>query len=642
MKKILLAITLIFCAEVNAQTAPATSFNRPSMTSLFISSNYSAANKVYAAFSKLPMEERFDNREVRNPNLRILLPSEPILQQTGDAVTDVKLMKEHRFAMREWKDNCIQIVSESINPIGREVFGNMLSRQQDGNMSYTALMAAAKYSATDNDALTAGASKNSDNAYQKIAEDLLNKVYFTLYDIKSIKTMEEKYDEIDAAGRAQQAKANDAAAKADPPRAQKEYVPVKRPDEGWFINYDYRVYRLVWNDSIMSLFSDVWLDESITDSRERMRRKIAFENFKFPYELVMNNNSDAYSTQPKDNPNATGLDAVLNALVIRKSMDELLTQFPKNMQDGIISKGSRKIDDFKIRAPLFQETPPMVKLGTKEGIYLDERFFAYEMIQDDKGNKVKKKIGVLRVKEIADNSIIADGTSPASRFSQQGGKSLYNGTLVELKHDRGFGGSLGFGNNPLVGGVVIGLEARISQIFKSKSKKSFMNGMYLNGYISSSNMDSAEFKSILNDQFKVFQRNVSSLSLSATLAKEVYISKRGNLYLLPELGVGISSTTIDRFFNTDSLNGCNVSNTFVYFGLGAGFHLSPTVSISARVGVNKFGKNPSWSGQSEQNDNSLSNIYSDQEWQSSVREDHPLYNLNRTVIPFSISLRIRI
>jgi hypothetical protein len=323
-------------------------------------------------------------------------------------------------------------------------------------------------------------------------------------------------------------------------------------------------------------------------------------------------------------------------------MDELLTQFPKNMQDGIMAKGSRKIDDFKIRAPLFQETPPMVKIGTQEGSYLDERFFAYEMIQDDKGNKKKKKIGVLRVTEIADNSIIAEGTSPASRFSQQGGKSLYNGTLIELKHDRGYGGSLGYGSNPIVGGVVVGFEARLSQIFKSKSKKSFMNGMYLNGYISSSVMDSAEFKSILNDKFDDFQRKVTSLTLSATLAKEVYISRRGNFYLLPELGVGVASTTIEHFFNIDSLSGCDISNTFVYLGLGAGYHLSPTVSISARIGLNKFGKNPSWSGQTELSDNSLSNNYSDEEWQSSVNVNHPLYNLNRTIIPFSISLRIRI
>jgi hypothetical protein len=642
MKKILFALSLICFVKIAAQTSPATRFNRPSMTSLFIKSNYSAGNRVFDEFKNTPMEARFDQREVRNPNLRVFFPSEPVLQQTGDAITDAKLMREHRFAMSEWKENCKQILLESINPVGREVFGNMLARQQNGNMSWSALMSSAQYSATDNDALTSGASKNSENVYQEIAEDLLNKVYFVVYDIKVIKTMEEKYDEMDAKGRAQQEKANAAAAKANPPQAPKQYVPVQRTDEGWFMNYEYRIYKLVWNDSIMAIFNDVWLDESITDYRERSKRINAFENFKFPYVLVMSDNNDIYSTQEKENPNATGAAAILNALVVRKSMDELLAQFPKSMQDAFVSKGSRKIDDFKIRAPLFQESPPMVKIGTKEGIYQDERYFAYEMIQDDKGNKVKKKIGVLRVAEIADNSIVAEGTSPASRFSQQGGRSLYNGTLVELKHDRGLGGSLGIGNNPLVGGVIVGIEARISQFFKSKSKKSFTNGMYLNGYITSGKTDSAEFKSILNDQFPTLQRSVSSISLSATIAKEVYITKRGNLYLLPELGLGVSTSTINNFFETDSLSGCDVSNTFIYYGLGFGYHISPTVSVSVRMGVNKFGKNPSWSGQTEQTSSSLNSTYSDQELQSFVSEDHPLYNMNRSIIPLSISLRIRI
>jgi hypothetical protein len=166
--------------------------------------------------------------------------------------------------------------------------------------------------------------------------------------------------------------------------------------------------------------------------------------------------------------------------------------------------------------------------------------------------------------------------------------------------------------------------------------------MYLNGYITSGKTDSAEFKSILNDQFPTLQRSVSSISLSATIAKEVYITKRGNLYLLPELGLGVSTSTINNFFETDSLSGCDVSNTFIYYGLGFGYHISPTVSVSVRMGVNKFGKNPSWSGQTEQTSSSLNSTYSDQELQSFVSEDHPLYNMNRSIIPLSISLRIRI
>lgn len=471
MVKNLLKITLLssVCSTIlMSQTAPQTKFFRPSMTTTFMKPTSTEATKIYAAFASTPMEARFDNRSVKSNTFNATFPKKPEIPTTEDPLELKKAMDDYKKSVKEWEKTVSKMTFDALSPIGREVFGQMLSRTEDGNMSWVKLMEAASYSASDNQALSAKSSKSSVNIIEEIAGELLKRSYYVVYDVKSIKTYEQVYNEKDAAGQAAAAK------------TQKPYTPAKRTQEGWQIDFSYYVYRLVWNDSIYGVFSnEVYLDTDEKDASERSKRIAAFQNFVFPFELAVSGSSIAIASQSND------ADMYAKLKIKRKSMDELLTEIPASMQEDMVSKGGRKIEDFKMRAPIFQEYPTTVKLGSKEGIYYDERFFVYEIGLDKKGNKVKKRIGILRSSKIANNSVVATGNSSASTFRQQGGKRLNQGLLVELKEDFGFGLSIGYGLlDNFVGGANVGVEIRIPSLFKSKAGYGkFLRGLYLNGNV---------------------------------------------------------------------------------------------------------------------------------------------------------------
>jgi len=261
------------------------------------------------------------------------------------------------------------------------------------------------------------------------------------------------------------------------------------------------------------------------------------------------------------------------------------------MQSSMVFEGGRKIEDFKMRAPIYQEYPVTIKLGSKEGLYYDERFFVYEIVTDKKGNKSKKRVGILRSSNIVDNATIAQGKSPASTFRQEGGKRLFQGSLVELKEDFGLGFNMGYGlKDPFVGGVNLGIEARIPSILKGKANwAKYLRGLYLNANVSVGSFSDQELK--LEDEFYYYtftKTSGSTMAFGATLSRETYILKKGNLYLMPEIGAGIFSasvTSLDDAGN-EPQGGLKIGNMYVNGGLGLGLHLSPMISFFAKAGFN--------------------------------------------------------
>jgi hypothetical protein len=261
------------------------------------------------------------------------------------------------------------------------------------------------------------------------------------------------------------------------------------------------------------------------------------------------------------------------------------------MQEDMVSKGGKKVEDFKMRAPIFQEYPTTVKLGSKEGLYYDERFYAYDMEQDKDGKTVKKRRGVLRASKIVDNATVATGESPASTFRQEGGKALYQGTLIELKEDFGLGFSVGYGLlDNYVGGVNIGAEVRIPRFLKgSAGWNKYLRGLYLNANVAIGSY--ADQKLNLEDPFFIYnfqKASGSTMAIGASLSRETYILKKGNLYLMPELGAGIFSATVTEADGYDftANGGLNIGGLYFNGGLGIGFHFSPMISLYTKAGFN--------------------------------------------------------
>ena len=575
----IISLGLLNFVYFKANSQVQTKFFRPSMTTTFMKPTSSEATKIYAAFASTPMEARFDNRVVSNNSITVSLPARPQMP-TSENLKELKsMMDNHKKSVAEWESAKAKQINAKLSGIGKDIIANMFGRDNQGNLNYDKIMDAASYSSSDAQALSAGASENKNVIYTEIAEELLKRGYIVVYDIKSTQTYDQFYNASDAKARA-------AAAKTGKPA-----TPVKRTSEGWMIDFDYSIYRLVWNDSVSTIFyTQAWLDASTTDPSVRAEKKSAFDSFAFPLELVFSGSSNASASQSNDASYYEKLK------IKRKSMDELLTELPVDMQNSMVFNGGRKIEDFKMRAPIFQVYPTTVKLGNKEGLYYDERFYVFEIKQNKKtGESFKKRRGVLRASNIVDNSTIADGKSPASTFRQEGGKALYQGTLVELKEDFGLGLNIGYGlMDKFVGGVNLGIEARIPNFLKGKANwAKYLRGLYLNANVGYNILPEDEVWASYPD----YKYSGSSMALGVSLSRETYIFKKGNLYVMPEIGGGILSVTLNEYFSDGTA--LNAGSMYVNGGLGIGLHVSPMISIFAKAGFNMRLGDATWTDEND-------------------------------------------
>jgi hypothetical protein len=537
-----------------------TKFFRPSMTTTFLASKTSQTSRIIGYFNQLPIEARFDERRVQN-NLLTATNSKELIP--------------------------------SLAPVSREIIGSIFGRDASGNMTYDKLMEAAKYAATDNQALSSGASKDNTKVYFQIADELLKRSYIVSYDITRVQTYDEYYSE-------QEKRAREVAARSGKPA-----TPVVRAKEGWIVNYTFYVHRLIWNDTVQNqFFGDIWLDPTMKE--ERSKRIAAFENYRFPLELVYSSSGSATSAQSND-PNYYNR----NAFARRRSMDELLSAIPKMIQDRMVFKGGKKIDDFKMRAPIFQEYPTTAKLGKKEGLYYDQRFFVYEVTLDNEGNQHKKRKGVIRPKTIADNAKIADGDSPATVFQQQGGRYLYQGSLVELKEDAGIGLSIGYGLvDNIAGGVNVGLDLSIPRFTKNilpTGVNRMFRNYHLSGsiginsfssitlfqptdtYINSLSLNyTSEHVDSVKSNYNSYKFSGSSTMLNVSLSREIYFTKKGNIFVTPEIAysvLGISARQ-QGIKDTNAVAKYTFSNSALMGGIGIGFHITPSIQLFAKAFVN--------------------------------------------------------
>ena len=517
-------------------------YTRPAVSNVFISNGTSNESVIFNSLANIPMETRFDSRALQTRNITFQFPSQPVPVPAEKLKGLKAAIKKHKEVMANWRNQCEKVKMKQFGLIGREIVADQWSRDNEGNFDYEALMKAAAYSATDADALKASASADKGQVYTAIADKLLGKNYIIAYSITTMQTMQENYDVQDKNGAQLAAK------------TKKEYKPVKRLHEGWVLDFSYDVYRLIWNDSIQNIFyNDMYLDKSTTENRNE--KTLNFNNAIFEMELMHSGTGSAQSTQSND-PKRYKIRK-------RKSMTELMQNLAPSMQRKAIFSSSKKVEDFKLKVPILSKGPIKAKLGTKEGLYVDQRFFAYEYELDKKGNEVKKKVAMVRAVKIANNDSIASGNSTPSTFRQQGGKPIYEGTLLEMKEDIGIGLTMGgIISEKDVGGLHVGLDLRLTGItgkILNPKVNTILRGLHVKGYLNAN-----------PDWYNSFGFGIF---------REVRITTRSNLYLLPEFGFGVYSEV-----NTTS----PITEGFSTIGCGLAWQWSPTVSFIFQPTLYRF------------------------------------------------------
>lgn len=513
-----------------------TKYLRPSLTVLFFQPKDAQEEAIINKMKGLGVVNKFDDNTI----------DYPYFNGNGLAIT------ERSAKIKSYISNASKLI-----------LAKWWNRDANGDFNTEIVAKRGGFAANDADVVQAKASNT--NRIEMIGSELIDKSYVFLYEINQVLTMEQVYDKTDATN-----------------KKYSNYVPVKRENEGYEVTYSVYAYKLNFNDSVSSVFyTKYWSDVKNHDAK-----KIAsWSNASFPMIYVKNWSGTLKSTQPKDPKNS------LYLVKKKKTMNELLLDIVPSMQTNSVEELGMKIEGLKAKVSVYKTKPLSAKIGTKESLYRDQRFFVYEIEVDKTGNQNKVRKGVARVKQIADNNKVATGETSPSLFQQQGGKKLYEGMLMESNEDQGVAVGIGFASSPQnmqLGGLNLNLDYRISRPAK-------INGLAVG-------IDCS-----LNFMSNLSAGNVSSLystgmsgmtyALDVYIAKEMYFTRKGIIYLRPSIGGGLSGYRFSKYNGIEipkvrDANGNEVENKnynwssiFFPINIGIGFNLSPLISLEIKPGV---------------------------------------------------------
>lgn len=550
-------LTLLFCflvcftATTNSQEIE-TRFLRPSVSYLFIQPSGSLERTVMNRLKEIEVESKFNDHRIDFESIRNF-PNYPSRPGEGASIAD---WQDFRNEFENVGNKRLEIMHDYATQATNPIMAKWFKRDNQGNLSIELLSERGIFTATDADAIEAGSS--AVDRREMLGERLVDRTYIIVWNIKDVITKAQDY-------------------------RQRNTESNNRTHEGYVVEYEAHAYKMEFSDSVSAVFwMNYWTDENNHDA-EKVE---AWDSLFLPVKHVGSVNGRVESTQPKDPDHISYIRSE------KLSMNELLMASAHYVLTDAGFKFSREIDDFKARAPVYQTRPLSVKLGTKEGLYLDQRFFIYEFVLDSDGNFDRERKGVGRVRKIAENDTIAVGDSDPSILRQQGGSRLYQGMLIESHEDIGLivktGAQITPGNLAL-SGFNLTLENRISQRVN-------ISGVHLGIGANILYMNNVRPGTIMaNNQIIMDISNTFSgltFSFWGQISKEIYITPRGNLYLNPTVGAGLSGFSFMRY-DGGSIETYENYVADEYFwtsiimplNVGLGINLSPAISLEFKPGV---------------------------------------------------------
>ncbi len=310
-----------------------------------------------------------------------------------------------------------------------------------GNYSMDLINERGFYNATDIDVSKADASKRGRNELADAGAKLINNSYVLVLDYHSIKTMKEIYDAKDAARR-KKAKKNNT-----------QFEPVRRTKNGFKGKLTSYLLRINYNDTV-----DAYFWESFYKNED----KIDIQKFNNLYNNDVGPQFKYLSSFTNDADGTQNNKGTVLAPALQKTKQELFTVL---INDGIkkaLSTIERKYEQFRVKTPVHSVHPVEAKIGKKEGVTRDRRYFIWTYESNKKGDAVAKQRGVVRARKVTDNRNDELGQTSTSKFYQVAGKKIDIGMTMQEKKDFGIDFSIGYA--PLtMGGVVARLGINTSQ-----------------------------------------------------------------------------------------------------------------------------------------------------------------------------------
>ncbi len=389
-------------------------------------------NVARNAFLRPEVPDKFDYNSLNNPYIKSPLTRSEI---DNNAITNPNVPYFVTSKVME---------ALSQGHFANEILSKWFSRKADGSFGVDLLQQRGLYNATDDAVLTAQASERGMARIKDSGEKLINNTYIMVYDISDLITMDEYYDRLQKNSK----------------------TPIERDKDGFYSLVTSYVFKINFNDSISSYFwQNLWANSGDPDLPTKRE---AFDKFEIPLSFVTKVSGDVFSIQ-----NKPGSSAVMNARL--KTSQELLASLVKIAINQSLTFLENTQNAFQVKTQLLKADPLIAKIGKKEGLRIDQKYFVFEKVQGSTNQIVEKNKGSIRAKRVVDNRQVSSGQTQPSQFYQVSGGKLDEGMIIKQHHDLGTSISLGcsFGG---VKGFEYRIEIRISRIIPVPMLKIFVEG----------------------------------------------------------------------------------------------------------------------------------------------------------------------
>lgn len=423
--------------------------------------------------------------------------------------------------------------------VPHHIIEKWFDRTPDGKFGVSTLASRGVYNATDNDLLVASASKRGSAGLQDMGMGLVDNSYIVVIDFPEILTMNEVYA--------------------------RDSVPADaRKMNGFMAKMNTYVYKLDFSEGVAAnFFENLWVSEETPDKEQR---KSQFDQTMFP--IVFVNSFSQPLTALQFNPGEP------LAPRVQKTPEQQLATLLETAHNYAMQQLERTNEAFRVRAMIFDVKPIAIKIGRKEGLKFDQRYFVYENREDRRGNVYSKQKGVIRSMSVVNNIGLADGASDPSYFYQIAGGKIDNmGMFAEQRNAAGANLYLGYSAGGLSAGT-LRLEMLISPfLYEIAGKEGVAKGMtgvklYLEGGI-----NVGEYYYSPMATFSDFMQ----LRASVGASKEFYFIP--NIYVDPFVGFGyeMSSPSVDTNARFESY--------FIEAGARLGLHVKHNIQLVPAVNL---------------------------------------------------------
>jgi len=476
-------------------------YHRNSLTYIFENYYGSYSTLVTGAMPKVSIPNKLDDNRISNPVITRLSVAEGNYSQ--NIINDLQKEK-----------------------IPNVIIANWFNRKSDGSFDMNLVLQRGQYDANDAAILTALSMHRGLSAIDKTAMELVGNSFILVMNIVEVHSIDDEYNKVDKIRRAY--------AKG----SKIPYKAVERLFNGFKAQVQYRLFQINFNDSIASLFyNNLWVDPDDPPAIKSQKKR-AFDNFEFP--LI-------FQFQTTRNSSGIQINQGLPLAPLQQATDEeLMIKMFQNGVNGFLGEVEKLLPRFRVRANLINSHPIEAKIGSKEGLKTDQRFFVYEDKMNKAGVVKTVRKGVVRVKRVENNQTNSQGDSKGSVFYQVAGLSLKTGMIMEQHKGANMAFSAGYNFIGDVNGVELRLDYNLSSLFASFSSDGnavpgfkiyfeigIDNQTYRNTLFKFYDIENIFESTTDRKDDEVYKANFSFFRLGLGLSKNFQLSS--NVSIVPEL-----------------------------------------------------------------------------------------------------------